>query len=94
MGVSLHIVYEGNTGRPLTAAKVNNRELIKMAGIEAAKEAFDRASLIAESDELLGNMQKWEAERLKRVLQLLIPELEPPQVEAANGAAEEVDTGA
>lgn len=87
MGVFLNIVYEGNAGRPLTAAKVTNRELLKLAGIEAVKEAFDRASMMAESDGLLGNMQKWEAERLKRVLQLLIPALEPSLPEARNGQA-------
>jgi hypothetical protein len=57
MGVSLHIVYEGNAGRPFTAAKVTNREILKMAGIQAVRDAFDRASMMTESDSLLGNMQ-------------------------------------
>ena len=75
MNVSLHIVYESDVGRPLTAAKTNDRELIKLAAKTVIYEAFKRADTIRKSDKFLGDVQKEEAERLQRVLQILIPKL-------------------
>ncbi len=41
MSVSLHVVYEGQGGRPLTAAKVYDRDLIRLAARKAVEEAIE-----------------------------------------------------
>ena len=76
MDVSLHIIYEGNVGRPLTAAKTHDRELLVQAANPTIQEAFERAELIGVVDEFVGNVRREEAERLQRVLKTMIPELE------------------
>ena len=83
MNISLHIVYENGTGRPLTAAKTYNSALIREAAKVAIYEAFDKASLMTETDCFVGNIQREEAERLKRVLEIMIPGLEKSLI--ANG---------
>jgi hypothetical protein len=75
MNVSLHIVYEGSTDRPLTAVRTKNRELIRQVAETTVQEAFERAQLSGESDVFVGAIQKEEAERLQRVLKAMIPEL-------------------
>jgi hypothetical protein len=75
MNISLHVVYEGDIGRPLTAAKTQDRELIKLAAKTVIYEAFKRAKKISESDKFLGDVQKEEAERLRKVLGIMIPDL-------------------
>jgi hypothetical protein len=74
MNVSLHIVYESDVGSPLTVGKTNNPDLLIQTANTIATEAFERAELIRDSDEFLGEIQKEEAERLQRVLQTLLPQ--------------------
>jgi len=75
MNVSLHIIYEGDVGRPLTAAKTHHRDLIAQAANAAIQEARERAESIGEVDAFLGEVQREEVERLQRVLRTMIPEL-------------------
>jgi hypothetical protein len=75
MNVSLHLIYESEIGRPLTAAKVHDKNLIRQAARTAIKDAFERAKMVADQDTFLGDVQREEAERLQRVLQIMVPEL-------------------
>jgi hypothetical protein len=75
MNISLHIVYQGPAGTPLTAAETKNRDLIRQAAKTTIREAFDSARLAGESDKFVGEVRKEGAERLKRVLKVMIPEL-------------------
>ena len=75
MNASLHIVYESNAGRPLTAAKVRDQRLLVETAKTAIQEAFERAESVREMDEFLGHVQKEEAERLRKVLEIMVPEL-------------------
>ena len=75
MNISLHIVYESDLEKSLTAAKTYNRPLIRQAADTVIDEAFERATLTSESDVFVGEVQKEEAKRLKRVLRIMIPEL-------------------
>ena len=81
MNVSLHLIYESGIGRPLTAAKIHDQELIKEAAKAAINDAFERAKMVAGEDAFLGDVQREEAERLQRVLQIMVPELNDPKLE-------------
>jgi tRNA uridine 5-carbamoylmethylation protein Kti12 len=81
MNISLHIVYESENGRFLTAAKTHNRKLIQQAAETTIQEASELAEVLRESDQFLANIQREEAERLQRVLKTMIPELcESPKI--------------
>ena len=74
----LAIVYEPERGRPFTVARVADRLLLVAVAQAAIAEAEGRASAIAEADEFLGTVQHEEAERIRRVLGILVPELRGP----------------
>jgi len=75
MSVELVIVYEPQDGRPLSVAKVPDRELLLSAARAAIDQAEVQADVLAGVDAGLGIVQREEAERLRRLLGLLIPEL-------------------
>lgn len=83
MSVTLMIVLEPPTGKPVSMARVNNRRLLIEAAAEAVHEAERKAEEWAGDDEVLGRLQKDEAGRLRRALALVIPEV---QLELAEGA--------
>jgi hypothetical protein len=76
MNISLHIVYETDRGRPLTTAKTGDRELIGLAAKKAIQEAFEKACSLEKVDSFLGKVQKEEAERLQKILCVMVPEME------------------
>ena len=80
MKASLQIIYEGDYGRPLTAAKIEDRQLLIQAAQAAIAEAFQQAEAIADVDSFLGQVQHEDATRLARVLGMLIPELGKPSL--------------
>ena len=73
--VSVVLVYEPAGGRPLAVARVDNLALLLKIAQAAIGEAQARAELMARADDVLGEMQFEEVNRLKRVLTLLVPEL-------------------
>ena len=75
MKASLQIIYEGDYGRPLIAAKIEDRQLLVHAAQIAIAEAFSQAEAVADVDRFLGEVQQEEAARLAKVLGMLIPEL-------------------
>ena len=75
----LAIFYEPERGRPLTIARVGNRRLLLAAAEAAIAEADERARALDEADGFLGAVQREEAERMRRVLGILLPELHEPQ---------------
>lgn len=81
MNVSLHLIYESEIGRSLTAAKVHNKKLIMETAKAAINDAFERAKMIADQDPFLGNVQREEAERLQKVLVIMVPELNDNKTE-------------
>lgn len=76
MNISLHIVYEPEHGRPLTTAQTGDRELIGLVAKKVVKEAFEKACSVGKVDSFLGKVQKEEAERLQKILCVMVPELE------------------
>jgi len=75
MKTSLCIVYEGDIGRPLTAATIEDRQLLVEAAKKAIAEAHERAKAVMPVDAFVGKVHREEANRLKKVLGMLIPEL-------------------
>lgn len=73
----LAILYEPEHGRPLTVARVGDRRLLVAVAEAAISEATERATALTEADEVLGAVQHAEAERMRRVLTILVPELRP-----------------
>ena len=71
--VSLLLVYEVPGGRPLTVARVDNSSLLLDAAQTAILQAEQRADALSEADEVLGRIERSEANRLRQVLALLIP---------------------
>lgn len=78
MNVSLHLVYEGDLGRPLTAARVTDRALIVRAARTAVKESYQKANSVGRIDSFLGDVHLEETRRLEKVLKVLIPEMNDP----------------
>lgn len=73
----LAILYEPEHGRPLTVARVGDRRLLIAVAEAAIAEAVERATALTEADAILGAVQREEAERMRRVLTLIVPELRP-----------------
>ena len=77
--VSLLLVYEPAGGRPLTVARVQDRRMLLHAAQLAILAAEQRAEEFGAADRLLGEVERAEAGRLRRVLSLLVPELTATQ---------------
>jgi hypothetical protein len=84
------ILYEPERGRPLTVARVSDRRLLVAAAEAAIAEADERALALGDADAFLGAVQREEAERVRRVLAILVPELRPSE-RRLELVAEEVD---
>ena len=72
---SVHLIYESGLGRPLTAARVDDRRLVKEVAAAAIREAYQQAETVGCVDQFVGEVQREEAARLERVLRKLVPEL-------------------
>ena len=73
--VSLSITFEPENGDPVTLARVRKRGLLLDAAGEAILEAERKAEQMASEDELLGQLHRDEVSRLRRALELVLPEL-------------------
>ena len=76
----LVLLYEPATskGRPVPLAQVADQQLIVRVAEAALSEAQSRAAALAKTDELLGEVEVAEADRLRRVLEPLVPGLKRP----------------
>jgi hypothetical protein len=75
--VSLILVYEPATtsGRPTPLARIADPQLILAVAEQAINDAISRATFLSDSDEVLGELECAEVDRLRAVLSALIPEL-------------------
>jgi hypothetical protein len=71
--LSVAIIYRSPDGRPLSVATVENREFLAHAAAEAIGEAYSRAEELTLRDPVLGRIQREEADKLSRVLSVLLP---------------------
>jgi hypothetical protein len=74
--ISIHLVYQSDLGRPLTAVRLDDPDLIIQVAKKAIDDAHKEASAISELDGFVGQVKKEEAIRLERVLKNLVPELD------------------
>jgi hypothetical protein len=72
---SLYITLEGTNGKPVTLARVDDRRLLVVAATQAIEQAQARTEQMGAEDEVLGILQGDEADRLRRALERVIPEL-------------------
>jgi hypothetical protein len=84
--VSLLLVYEANGGHPFTIARVEDRRMLLDAAQVAIIAAEHRAAELAVADCVLGEVERAEAGRLRKVLSLLVPELRFNEVARPAGA--------
>jgi hypothetical protein len=73
MNVVLAILYAPEGHKPLSIARVYDRALLAAAAEKAIREAETTASELMEDDPTLGALQLEEANKLRRVLSLLLP---------------------
>jgi hypothetical protein len=75
--ISLILVYEPATsnGRPTPLAHTADPDLILAVAERAIGDAISRAESLSASDEILGELERAEADRLRTILATLIPEL-------------------
>ncbi|UCE50836.1 MAG: hypothetical protein JSV31_16340 [Desulfobacterales bacterium] len=73
--VSVHLVYKSGIGRPLTAAKVSDPDLVCEVANRAIEHAKREASAVSNLDPFVGQVKTQEADRLESVLNVLVPEL-------------------
>jgi hypothetical protein len=73
--VSLLLVYEPAGGRALTVARVTDPRMLLDAAQVAILAAELRAEELTAADRVLGEVERAEAGRLRKVLSLLVPEL-------------------
>jgi hypothetical protein len=71
------LLYEPSTakGRPVPIARINDASMILLAARAAVAHAQARAVHLSQVDELLGEVEQIEADRLVKTLALLIPGL-------------------
>jgi len=73
MNVMLAILYAPEGQKPLSIARIYDRDLLSAAAETAIREAEATASDLMEEDPTLGALQLEEANKLRRVLSLLLP---------------------
>jgi hypothetical protein len=73
--LGLYITFEPELGKPVTLAKVHDRELLKDAALSALSVAEHLVSEVEAQDKTLGELQRQEACRLRNALELVLPEL-------------------
>jgi len=73
MNVTLAILYAPEGQKPVSIARINDRNLLSAAAAAAVLEAEQFASNLLAEDEILGCLQLEEAAKLRRVLGLLLP---------------------
>ncbi len=83
--VSLLLVYEPTGGRPFTVARVEDRRIVLGAAQFAIVAAEQKAEEFAAADHVLGEVERAEAGRLRRVLSLLVPELKAMEATSLSG---------
>ena len=74
MNFTLAILYAPEGHRPLSIARVHDRDLLTMAAKRAILEAEAAAIRLMEGDPTLGVLQREEANKLRRVLCRLVRE--------------------
>jgi len=72
MNVVLAILYAPEGQKPLSIARIHDRPLLSAAAEEAIREADATASQLLEIDPMLGALQLEEANKLRRVLSMLL----------------------
>lgn len=75
MSVRLYITLEPERGKPITLARINDRDLLLDAALSALQEAEAEATEMASQDKILGELQRQEASRLRQALELVLPEI-------------------
>jgi hypothetical protein len=73
MDVMLAILYAPEGQKPLSIARVYDRALLSAAAEKAISEAEAVADQLMDENPTLGNLQHEEANKLRRVLRLLLP---------------------
>ena len=73
--VNLYITFEPERGKAVTVARVRDRSLLLDAAERAILEAESDAEALVTEDEILSELQRQDAARLRRALQLIIPEM-------------------
>lgn len=75
--IAILLVYEPATARakPLPLARIHDESIMVDVAKSAIADAQRRADELARTDEFLGEMEQAEANRLRKVLALLIPGL-------------------
>ena len=71
--IAVLLVYETPGGSPLTVARVADAHLIGEVARAAVGAVESRAEALSEADGILGELERAEAGRLRKVLSLLIP---------------------
>jgi hypothetical protein len=74
--ISIHLVYQSDIGRPLTACRVDDPDLVKEVANRAIQRAHREASAVSSLDRFVGEIKEQEATRLENVLRALVPELD------------------
>ncbi len=74
--VNVLLVYNSDIGRPLTAASVTDPDIVLSVATRAIGRAYAEARAVLELDPFVGRVKRDEAERLHKVLVMLVPELE------------------
>lgn len=85
MNVELMLVYTPPGGRPLTVARLGDRQMLIAAAQAAVVEAELRAEELATADAVLGEVERAEASRLRHVLGVLLPEFRKQEPTVAAG---------
>jgi hypothetical protein len=76
MTAALFIALEpSGGGSPVTLARVSDRGALVSVAREAIKESRRQTEEMSHEDELLGQLQHEESNRLQRALELVVPEL-------------------
>ena len=72
MDIVLAILYAPEGQKPLSIARVYDRNLLSVAAEHAISEAEATAQQLMEADPILGTLQQEETLRLRRVLAMLL----------------------
>ena len=72
---ALYITLEPERGKPVTLARVSDRALLTDAATVAISEAEKLADEMSDQDQVLGELQRHEVQRLRRALEMVVPEI-------------------
>jgi hypothetical protein len=80
-GLTVHLIYEGPTGLPVTVARLADADAVQQVAHLAVSLAEDRVTAVAQTDLVWAELEKVEVIRLRMIVNMLLGKPAPTTAE-------------